>query len=550
MSTLRLRDYQTECIDAVFAAWDRGVKRPAVVLPTGAGKTVVFSALVKRWRQHAAGTGGWFPDYGRRVIVLAHRDELVDQAIAKLRATLPEGVSVGKVKAEDNDIDADVMVCSVQTLASAHRRRKLVNSQYDRIGADVGLIITDECHHAAAQSYRKVYDAFPDTLQLGVTATLARGDQRGLGDVWDEVVYTKSVLWMQSRGYLCDVEGKAVKTSVDMSDVKVSRGDYQAADLGKAMLEAEVHKPIAAAYVEHAKDRQGVVFTPTVATAEAAAEELNRAGVRTAVITGSTPREERLRVFEDYRQGRVQALANCMVLTEGFDAPWAEVAVIARPTQSQPLYIQMVGRVLRPWPGKERALVLDMVGASSGNKLRTLVDLEPDFVKDVREGETLREAAERAEEEGNAPVPGVGKFELRAKDVSLFGGSDHVWGRTPKGVMYLNTGDGYVFLWPSADGGWDVCSAAKGEKWRKTPHVGLDLSMAMAWAESTVEDFAVFTNALSAKSARWRKAKPSDAQISYAERLGIPTAGMSKGALSEAIDAVQAARFFDRYVTG
>lgn len=556
MTELRLRDYQTEAIDAVFAAWAEGMKRPAIVLPTGAGKTVVFSALVKDWRTNQTSQLYRLGNGGNRVMILAHRDELVDQAIAKLRAMLPDDVSVGKVKAMDDDVYADVMVCSVQTLAFARRRDSVLAAQHGRGGAGpVGLIITDECHHAAASSYGKVYDAFPDTLHLGVTATMARGDGVGLGKVWDDVVYKKSVLWMMSKGHLTDVEAKRVDlANVSMADVKVSRGDYQTGDLGRALMEAEAHLPIARAYQEYARDRRGIVFTPTVETAHATAEAMTTAGVKTAVVSGETPRDERRQIFEDFRTGKVQALSNCMVLTEGFDAPWAEVAVIARPTQSQPLYVQMVGRVLRPWPGKTKALVLDVVGASAGNKLRTLIDLEPGSVDSFKDDETLAEAAERYAEEQNALVPGgVPTFQLKVKDVDLFAGSDHAWVTTPKGVLYINCGERYVFLWPCAeqDGLWDVCHTATSgkERWQRSPHQAMDLGSAMAWGEALSEDF--YSGFSTRKSASWRKGKPSDAQVEFARRLRIEGAeSMGKGELSTAIDTVLGARFFDRRVSG
>lgn len=546
--TLRLRDYQSACIDAVFDAWAAGMRRPAVVLPTGAGKTVVFSALVKEFR--SAPARAMAPNRGLRVIVLVHRDELADQALAKLRAVLPEDMIVGKVKAADNDTHADVMVCSVQTLNGQRRRLELLGAQATY--GKVGLIITDECHHAAAASYQKVYADFPGALQLGVTATLARGDGVGLGDVWEDVVYRKSVLWMISEGHLTDVEAKRVDLfDVDLGSVKTSRGDYQAGDLGKALMDADAHLPIAKAYVEHAAGRRGIVFTPTVATAEATADALNAAGVDTAVVSGATPRDERLRAFEDFRTGRIQVLSNCMVLTEGFDAPWAEVAVIARPTQSQPLYVQMVGRVLRPYPGKGKALVLDVVGASASSKLRTLIDLEPGSVQAVRDGETLAEAVEAYAEEQNNLVPGSAPtFQMRVKDANLFAGSEHAWMRTPKGVLYINCGEVYVFLWPSSEqpGLWDVCTAGtKGGKWQRTRHTGLDIGSAMAWGEAVSE-----TDAFSfstKRDARWRNSTASEKQVNYARALGVQSPErMTRGQLSEAIDAVTGARFFDRYV--
>lgn len=548
MTEIKLRDYQREAIDAVFKAWADGMQRPAIVLPTGAGKTVVFSALVKEWRadtwakQSASGK-----TWGPRVIILAHRDELVDQAIAKLRAVMP-GVNVGKVKATSDEVTADVVVASVQTLVYVGRREPLMKTQ--RAHGKIGLIITDECHHAAAASYQKIYDAFPDALQLGVTATMARGDGVGLGKVWDDVVYRRSILWMISKGYLTDVRTKQIDLKeLDLGGVKASRGDWQAGDLGKALMEAEADTAIARAYKEHAGDRRGIVFTPTVETAVAASDALYRAGIAAWPISGETTREKRQEVYEQFRTGRVQVLVNCMVLTEGFDAPWAEVAVIARPTQSAPLYTQMVGRVLRPWPGKKEALVLDLVGASA-NKLRTLIDLEPGVVQAVRDEESLAEAVEREVNEATQTAPGgTGYFELKVRDVDAFAASEHTWVSTPKGVLFIPCGDTRVILWPSTEQGlWDVVVAAKGQKWERSPYVSLSLSEAMAWGEAVSEDYHPGYGIT--KSAPWRRKPPSEKTVALATRLGIGVAGLSAGQVSDLIDQRLGARDIDRYVKG
>lgn len=543
MSEIKLRDYQRECIDAVFNAWGEGLRRPAVVLPTGAGKTVVFSHLVREFRTRHYDTP--FQHTGLRVIILVHRDELADQAISKLRATLPDDVTVGKVKAESNETGADVMVCSVQTLASKPRLGDVLYRQA-RYG-QVGLIITDECHHGAAATYRKIYAAFPNALQLGVTATLARGDGVGLGDVWEEVVYTKSLLWMIGKGYLADVKAKRVELKdLDFGSVKKSRGDFSSGDLGRALEDSAADEAIARAYKEHAADRPGVVFTPTVATAETAAESLNGAGIVTRVISGETPRQERQDIFRQYREGSVQVLANCMVLTEGFDAPWASCAVIARPTQSNPLYVQMVGRVLRPWPGKQDALVLDVVGTSGWNKLQTLVDLDPTVpVREVGEEETLADAVVREAEEGNQVVPvGSVAFSLKARDVNLFAASTAAWLRTPGGVFFISHQDGEVFLWPNEQPElWDVCFYPKGRKAERTKHVGLELGMALAWGEAEAEDGAGFSTQ---KKARWRSAKPSEGQVAQAQRMGIEVAGLDRGQVSDLLSVAFVSRRLDR----
>lgn len=541
MAELHLRDYQRAAIDAVFRAWTEGMKRPAIVLPTGAGKTVVFAHLIKEHVRTEQYTGS---TYGRRVMVLVHRDELADQAMAKIHAIAP-GLSVGKVKAEHNDITADVMVCSVQTLANSKRRRALRNEAVSPRSGAIGLIITDECHHGVARTYRAIYDEFKDARNLGVTATMARGDNVGLGSVWEEVVYSRTILWMIGKGHLADIRRKDLDLgALKLDQVKESRGDFQAGDLGRALEESGMAEKLPAAYAEHAGSRPGVVFTPTVATAEAVAESFNASGIRTAVIHGGTPREERQQIFADYQSGRVQVLANCMVLTEGFDAPWASCAVIARPTQSAPLYTQMVGRVLRPYPGKTDALVLNVAGP--GRRICTLIDLEPGAVTQVQDGESLTEAVVREAEAADQVVSrGSIAFDLKFRDVNAFAASTAAWLTTRAGVQFISCGQTTVFLWPGEPGLWDVCTVVKGQPWRRTEHTGMDIGSAMAWGEAVAEDYGDFSVQ---RSASWRKGKPSEGQVNFAGALGIPNAGaMRKGDLSDAISVAVASRTFDRH---
>lgn len=549
MTEIKLRDYQREAINAVFAAWKGGMRRPAIVLPTGAGKTVVFSALVREWRQYKVHRTGWGEPKGQRVMILAHRDELVDQAIAKLRAVMP-GVNVGKVKADKNEIHADVMVCSVQTLVSLRRLKRLSGWSQDEYGK-VGLIITDECHHAAAASYRKIYDAFPDALQLGVTATMARGDGVGLGSVWEDVVYRRSILWMISKGYLTDVRTVRVDLKeLDMSAIPSTKTDWRPGDLGRALMEAEADTAIARAYKEHAGDRQGIVFTPTVDTAWATVDAMDRIGIVSEAVTGDTTAEERRGLYEDYRRGRIRVLVSCMVLTEGFDMPQAEVAVIARPTRSEPLYTQMVGRVLRPWPGKESALVLDLVGASA-TRLRTLIDLEPGAVQSVRDGESLAEAVVREAEEANAVVPaGSVAFELRARDVESFGTGNMPWIRTPAGVMFVSCGNRTrVLLWPvkGEPGLWNVCVSVEGKALQRTEYGSLPVGEAMAWAEAVAEDWSTAAYG-TGKAAAWRRKRPSEKQLDVARLAkAAVTPAMNAGQVADAIERAIVAGMFDKY---
>jgi superfamily II DNA or RNA helicase len=531
---LKLRPYQQQAIDAVFDAWVDGMRRPAIVLPTGAGKTVVFSHLIAQFRDREG-----FGSPGPRVIVLVHRDELADQAMNKIRSVCPD-LSVGKVKAESNDVHADVMVCSVQTISRTSRL-----GQVSPPGNGVGLIITDESHHAAAKSYQKVYGAFPDALQLGVTATMERGDGVGLGSTWEDVVYSKSLLWMVKNGFLVSPRAYTEASSgLDLGNVKSTGGDYQAGDLGRALEESDLALSLPAMHKEKAGDRPTVVFTPTVATAQQLSESFTAFGTPAAVVSGETPRDERHRVFEDFRLGRTQVLVNCMVLTEGWDAPWASCAIIARPTRSRSLYQQMVGRVLRPWKGKEDALVINVAGA--GGKLCTLVDLEPGVVEEVRDGETLDEAEEREAAEAEERAPRA--LPISLKETSLFTGSSHAWLETRGGVMFISAGEYTFFLWPSRQdqGSWDVCWMDKKGSAAISPHRSLPLEVAMSWAEAEAEEYGSFSVS---RKASWRKGKPSPAQVDFARALGIEPDGMTKAELSDAISVAKESRRLDKHLT-
>ena len=539
--TLQLRDYQREAIDAVQAAWSDGMQRPAVVLPTGAGKTVVFSRMAA---EHIA-------EHGTRVVILVHRDELADQTLNKLKQTEP-GLFIGKVKAATDQIAADVMVCSVQTLARETRFNRLVDSQ-EKCGK-VGLVIVDECHHAAAESYRNIlaglgcYSGMPGTRAVGFTATLARGDGQGLGGVWEDAVYVRSPLWMMAKGHLVDVKSKMIDVdTLHLGEVKRSKGDYQAKDLGDAMMEAGGPQIIAKVLEEHAADRRSpIVFTPTVEVARATAEALPEA----AYVHGGTPREERLNIYRRFRTGEVRTLVNCMVLTEGADFPFADCAVIARPTKSQPLFIQMCGRVLRPSPatGKTDALVLVLAG--EGGSLCTLVDLEPGFEGTVADGETLAEAYEREESRKDSKVPaGSLRFELRHRDIDLFKASAaYSWLRTNAGVQFIPLGgEGEIVIWPNRDEAekWDVAYAPPRGTWERL-HEGLDLGMAMAWAETEATDRSSLNMT---KSASWRKKPASPKLIGLLRYAGqtVPD-GIRAGLASDLFAVTVASRKLDRFV--
>jgi len=540
---ISLRPYQGEAVKALFDSWIMDMRRPAVVLPTGSGKTVIFSHLARdfhSWR--TAANGDNIGNGGERSLILVHRDELADQAINKIHDIAPD-LEVGKIKAERNDLEAVVTVASVQTLSRSSRLQQFQFAQEPY--GELGLIITDEAHHAVAPSYRKIYEAFPETFNAGFSATLARGDGVGLGSVWDDVVYTKSILWMISRGYLVDVRGQAVRlSSLDLSKIKTTAGDYQVKALGTAMVDADSPRAIAAAIRQYAPDRRSIVFCPDVFSSLATARAI---GPSAAVITGTTPLEDRKLIYKQFEAGDVQVIVNCMVLTEGFDAPWADCAVIARPTKSPSLYQQMVGRVLRPWPGKQDALVLDVTG--TGGRLSTLIDLAPGEIDTIRSGETLADAAIRYESDQNTVMDADSvAFALKHRDLDLFKASSKAWLRTDGGVLFIPVGRGFVFLWPAGEGRWDVGAAPARGKWRKL-HRDLPLGTAQAWAETEADDLTAYKSRTGDKSSRWRKEAAWGPQIGRARRYGymIPETP-TKGEVADLIATGEASAKLDPYM--
>lgn len=534
---MKLRKYQEDAISAVMDAVTAGqLQRMAVVLPTGMGKTVVFSHLARQWRETHSG----------RVVVLVHRDELINQAAAKLHAVAPE-LTVGKVKAGTWELDRDVVVMSVQTASRAAGLERL--SQLERRGR---LVIVDECHHASAPTWVATLEALGCFTPggppcVGFTATLDRTEGNPLSTVFQEVVFQRDILDGIAGGYLVNPRGKLITLQAGLLDnVKVYGGDYQAGDLGRALDHANAPAEVAKAYAELAPGKPGVCFWPTVDLAMEAAEALRNLGISALPVYGAMPLEMRRATLAAFSRGEVQVLTNAMVLTEGWDAPRAEVCVIARPTRSPALYVQMVGRVLRPYPGKSEALVLDITGATTDHKLATLADLTSGRVTQVRDGESLAEAVERTAKEDAGAVWAL-EMTRSIQDVDLFRRSASLWLQTDAGCWFVPTGKGFVFLWPDGHDtdlywvGWRNASGSGGS-W--VQHGGLELEDAMAVAEEAVQRDPGFSK----RTASWRSGrKPAtDAQRDMARRLQLEVPEeISKRDLGDRITVRLASRVLD-----
>jgi superfamily II DNA or RNA helicase len=560
MTALACRDYQQDTIDAVDADLDAGHRRVAVVLPTGAGKTVVFSHLALRYLK---------ANPGSRVLILAHTDELVAQAATKLKM-VDRDLRVGIVKGPRNQVRSQVVVASVQTLRHVKRRAQLKR---------VGLIIVDECHHATANTYRAILEHFgalepkdggtlpaDGAVAVGFTATLARGDSASLGEIWEKVSYRQDILFMIKRGYLLDVRGKRIEVpDLDLSQVRKTRSDYREGDLGVALTESMAPDLVAKAYIEHAADRSGVMFWPTVESATIAATTMREAGITCEVVHGGLEMRQRRAILARLESGETQVVANCMVLTEGFDSPRVSCVVIARPTRSAPLYQQMVGRALRVDPTQPRdgqdALVLDVVGASRAHDLRSLVDLSI-AVQKVRDDQSLLEAEEEETEARERGETEYYRGPVEVKDFDpLARQSRHIWITTASGSRCLTAGtEEFVFLVSVGENAYQVawCNKSPYQAGRGGflyPDINgqpsaFPLEQAMQWAEQAADERGGESAATYGRKGRsWRYSKPTVAALGKARQEGVAIdPSWNAGQVSEAIDRALASQRVDQVV--
>lgn len=350
-----LRPYQREALDAVLDEWTR-VRSTLLVLPTGTGKTICFAEIARR--------------VSGRVLVLAHTEELIWQACHKIKAVTGEDpdIEMADYKAHLSIFQKRIVVGTIQT----HARRM---GKYDP--AWFSAVVFDEGHHAVSDSWRKVmahYMAHPGVRFLGVTATPDRTDGLGLKGVFDTCAYTLSLQDAIGDGWLVPVVQQPIEVSgLDWSKVRVTAGELNAADVADAMLTEEVPQEVASVIVREIGTRKALVFVPTVAVAQMVADIINRHRPGMAgVVSGTTPKDERKAILDDFSAKRLQVLVNCMVLTEGFDDPGVEVVVLARPTKSRSLFAQMIGRGTRALPG-----VVDGPPDASGRRAAILASAKP-----------------------------------------------------------------------------------------------------------------------------------------------------------------------------
>ena len=579
-----LREYQTQALAAFRDALSPDVNRVALEMATGLGKTVTGAQAAVDFldsKRDMFGNDHWAPHATGRVLVLVHTEEITGQWVEKLEFAVSRGdlpYSIGVVKGTRNETDADIVVASVWTLAQPGRREQIT---------DVGFVIVDECHHAVAPTYLDTLEHYGcfrgqrGTIRqrpyvvptLGLSATLARTDGQGLGKVWQDMPFSRSLPWAIRKGYLIDLVPYTIKipeldTSSDSAlDTSLAEGIAPS-----AVVNAWQDKAYWAAPIPRYGDAgpSTVLFAPLVKSAQAFADAFNAAGVKAEVVHGKMADAEVAAVMARYEAGVTTVVCNAMKLTEGWDSPRTMCVIVARPTQSVPLFVQMVGRGVRPWlapeapPREEQRCVLLCVQGGV-QQLATLADLSEN-VGEVKDGVSLLAMEDEwdiGRDIQDTPEAYSGPVRVEAWDAAVQA-SSKAWQYTAGGVPFLPTakrGQGYVFCVQDVAGTWSV--------WARAPHPATgafrsawqatapDLELAMAVAEDVCLDLGGDVGALLAdKSRAWRKAVPSPEMVDEAFRLGIHVREIRKildqraagkaGKLSDLMTRVQASRVLDR----
>jgi superfamily II DNA or RNA helicase len=565
-----LRDYQTQALTALREARRAApdVTRLAIEMATGLGKTVTMA-------QEADDFLDSFEGAGNRVLILVHTDELVRQTVKTVAFVTRGRWTIGVVKAGQNEVDADIVVASVATLAVPGRKEQI---------RDVGKIIVDEAHHAVAPSYLDIlhyYGGFdlwnltPPTPVTGYTATLARTDGQGLGKVWQDLAFSRNLPWAIRKGWLIDL----VPYTITIPGVDAGASD---AVLDASLADSIAPEAVVDAWIEKADPAFGlglddwghdqprpstVLFAPLVRSAEAFAEAFNAAGVKAEVVAGKLTDDHNRTVLERYEAGVTTVVCNAMKLTEGWDSPRTMCVIVARPTQSVPLFVQMVGRGLRPWleagapPREDQRCVLLCV-AGTATDLVTVADLS-ERIGQVKDGQSFL-AMEDEWDLGRDIEPDVdnawrGPVRVEAWD-AMVQASSKAWKYTNGGVPFLPTDKfdrGYVYIVQTV-AGWEIWSRMI-VSGRKAHNVRLavapDLELAMGLAEDEAIERGGDVGALLADKTRaWRKGVPSEAMVAEARRvldesevqkvLSSKASGKA-GKLSDLIARVKASRFLD-----
>ena len=512
---MKLRPYQLDCLESIELKLQEGVNKQLVVLPTGAGKTVIFAELLKR--------------KNLKTLVIAHRIELLQQAQDKITVVAPDietGIFSGNSKCHDKQV-------TIATIQSAQHHLKLLKKE------DYQLLIIDEAHHAAAKTYKELirnlgFDKKDSKrLLVGFTATPYRGDGRALNDVFQQLVYHISIRKLVNLGYLVKPEGIHVKVGIDLRQVKKQLGDYRKDQLKRVMLEKESLQVVLATIKTQAPKRRGIVFTVNIEHAEIMKKCLIQEGFSCATVHSKVSKKKREKALKDFSSGKAQFITNPMILTEGFDCPAADCMINAAPTMNRSLYIQRAGRVLRPFQNKTNALLIDFGYTKNKHALRTVVDMFGDSkLRKISKAHKLmsRSGKDNFDKEEEVKFKNL-RFEESEKekydplDPEKTGGINHKWIRDKnekRTVFFITEGDTRIFLvqYHNKKDGWNLHRYRKSSITRECEkeYFGVyEKRKAFEIGESLIEEV------LHQEYVKKLKGKATEKQLNYLKVLMIKT---------------------------
>ena len=531
-----LYPFQREAKEAVLRHWENGSHAALISLPTGSGKTIVFSDVLQ---SSLSGTGD-------RALVLVHRDELLRQAIEKLNFVWP-GVKLSSVDAASSNFAGQVTVASVMSMV-----RRL-----DKIPR-IHKVVTDEAHHAPANSWLKIYkkigELLPDWQHLGVTATPIR--TKGTSDletIFGKPVYVKSIFELIVEGYLSPLKGLEVRTEVSVEDVGIQGGDFIAEELSRAINTKERNRLVVENYLELAAERKTLVFSADLRHAMSLAEMFKMAGVNAAWISGETPLSLRRSFLKKFHNDELRVIVNCMVFTEGFDEPSLDAILVARPTRSLVLYCQMIGRGLRPYPGKQNCLFIDFVDNSSKHRLISMQDLLM-FYQTKRTEKNIAELLARklaskepqsfpSERRQKSPVIDLSPTNLpllvnleslssSAKEIDLFGLDAFAWYKAGASHYVQVNETLSLAIRPARDGSGHMLYGVFPKAAFYAPLLDVPAEFDLAYGCGNAYLFDYGDRCLATKGAQWRNGNATDVQRSLFQRLRDKVKEMSAGSIS------------------
>jgi superfamily II DNA or RNA helicase len=536
------RPYQEAALEAILAARRAGLQRVLVTMPTGTGKTNVFCWLMERMNLR------------RPALVLAHRDELIRQAADRIAALSP-GVNVGVEKAAESAAPGcEVIVASVQSIGRQNSTRL---EWLAELGPE--LIICDEAHHAPADSYLRVFERFGafdkgGAFLVGCTATPHRIDAKSMGQVFQEEAYRYELREAMQAGWLCPIQCFRVVTDTDLSGVRTAQGDFEVGALAAVVNNTDRTKQVIEHWLQAASGRRTIAFCVDVAHAHDTAELFREAGVPAEAVDGSMPMEQRRAILDRLRSGQIQVVANCAVLTEGFDCPEVAAVVMLRPTKSSALYTQMAGRGTRPALGKRDLVLIDVVDNCTRHSLITAPVLLGLPLNLDLQGQSLLKAAEMVDELGaGASVLDIGRpvtfteIQTKLAQWDIFAQIELpeeverntvlAWSPVPSG-FYLSCGNKReARIHRDMVGAYQLHVIDAGGQSDRVA-LGSNLLRAFRQADAYVQQVWPDAGGLIRSDRRWRMEPPTQKQLDLLAKKGLPPHVLEKLTKGEACRAI------------